>query len=78
MKFGHIRMLMIADSTFTLLFQDTAGSLEFENGSHKDNFLPAVPDGDKLYLNVGDVLMPLSNIRRPAPSALSRQPLQLH
>lgn len=54
-------MLIVADSTFILLFQDTAGGLEFEDRSSKDAFLPAVPDGDKLYLNVGDMLMRLSN-----------------
>ncbi|KAL9131625.1 MAG: hypothetical protein Q9217_000513 [Psora testacea] len=49
-------------STFTLLFQDSAGGLEFEDrGGEGSNFMPATPDGDKLYLNVGDMLMRLSN-----------------
>lgn len=48
-------------STFTLLFQDSAGGLEFADREAEGEFLPAVPDGDKLYLNVGDMLMRLSN-----------------
>ena len=52
---------MNANSTFTLLFQDTAGGLEFEDRIKDGEFLPAIPDGDKLYLNVGDMLMRLSN-----------------
>ena len=48
-------------STFTLLFQDSAGGLEFADREEEGAFLPAVPEGDKLYLNVGDMLMHLSN-----------------
>ena len=47
-------------STFTLLFQDSCGGLEFANRDD-GSFMHAVPDRDKLYLNVGDMLMRLSN-----------------
>ncbi|MCJ1459033.1 hypothetical protein MMC28_009410 [Mycoblastus sanguinarius] len=53
-------------STFTLLFQDSAGGLEFADRENEGEFLPAIPDGDKLYLNVGDMLMRLSNGRYPS------------
>lgn len=61
-------MLIVVGSTFTLLFQDSAGGLEFEDRSNKNEFLPAAPDGDKLYLNVGDMLMRLSNSKELAAS----------
>ena len=61
-------------SIFTLLFQDSAGGLEFANREEEEEeggFLPAVPDGDKLHLNIGDMLMQLSNGKpiHPAPSS---------
>ena len=33
-------------ATFTLLFQNPYGGLEFENRTHEDHFMKAVPQGD--------------------------------
>jgi len=56
-------------STFTLLFQDSNGGLEFAHPAGGE-FLPATPDGDKFYLNIGDMFARLSNDYYP--SALHR------
>ena len=47
--------------TFTLLFQDSCGGLEFKDRAHEGTFVHAVPLEDTLYLNVGDCLTRLSN-----------------
>lgn len=48
-------------STFTMLFQDSCGGLEFEDPSHPGSFIPAAPVAGALALNVGDMLQRLSN-----------------
>ena len=48
-------------STFTILFQDDCGGLEFENPKHPGSFVPATPITDALTLNVGDMLQRFSN-----------------
>ena len=48
-------------STFTLLFQDECGGLEFEDPNHAGSFLPAVAVPGALTLNVGDMLQRFSN-----------------
>ena len=53
--------LTLKPSTFTLLFQDECGGLEFEDPNHVGSFLPALPVPGALTLNVGDMLQRLSN-----------------
>ena len=48
-------------STFTLLFQDECGGLEFEDPNCAGSFLPAIPIPGALTLNVGDMLQRFSN-----------------
>ncbi|KAI9654991.1 MAG: hypothetical protein M1821_005744 [Bathelium mastoideum] len=52
-------------SSFTLLFQDDSGGLEFKSNT-TGAFVPAIPDGDKLYLNIGDMFMRITNGMCPA------------
>lgn len=49
------------DSTFTMLFQDDCGGLEFEDLNHPGSFIQAKPIPDALALNVGDMLQRFSN-----------------
>ena len=53
-------VLIAGSSTFTLLFQDSRGGLEFVN-RETGEFMPADPQGDMLYLNIGDMFMRISN-----------------
>ena len=55
-------------TSFTILFQDSVGGLEFEDRSNKGTFMPAVPEEGTLYLNVGDLLEIFSNGYYPAAS----------
>lgn len=49
------------DSTFTMLFQDDCGGLDFEHPDHAGLFIPATPIPGALALNVGDMLQRFSN-----------------
>lgn len=48
-------------STFTMLFQDDCGGLEFEDPNHAGLFVPATPVPGTLALNIGDMLQRFSN-----------------
>lgn len=52
-------------SSFTLLFQDSHGGLEFADRI-AGGFMSAVPREDMLYMNIGDMFMRLSNGLYPA------------
>ncbi|KUL90404.1 hypothetical protein ZTR_01981 [Talaromyces verruculosus] len=56
-------------STFTLLFQDIHGGLEFQNRQTGD-FVPATPKEGVVYMNIGDMFQRISN--GFYPSALHR------
>ncbi|KAH8701528.1 putative leucoanthocyanidin dioxygenase [Talaromyces proteolyticus] len=47
-------------STFTLLFQDTHGGLEFHD-RQTDEFAPATPKEGVVYMNIGDMFQRISN-----------------
>ncbi|KAL9593937.1 MAG: hypothetical protein Q9219_007303 [cf. Caloplaca sp. 3 TL-2023] len=47
-------------SSFTLLFQDSHGGLEFAN-RETSGFMPAAPIENTLYMNIGDMFIRLSN-----------------
>ena len=49
------------NSTFTMLFQDDCGGLEFEDPNYTGLFVPATPVPGTLALNVGDMLQRFSN-----------------
>ena len=49
------------NSSFTMLFQDDCGGLEFEDPDHPGSFVPAAPVHSALALNIGDMLQRLSN-----------------
>ncbi|KAL9081098.1 MAG: hypothetical protein Q9157_000303 [Trypethelium eluteriae] len=53
-------------SSFTLLFQDDAGGLEFRN-AQSGAFMLAIPAVDKLYLNIGDMFMRITNDMMATP-----------
>jgi len=55
-----VDVFLNSSSTFTLLFQDSNGGLEFANPVD-GKFLPAVPEEGMLYLNMGDMFARLSN-----------------
>lgn len=55
-------------STFTMLFQDDCGGLEFENPNHTGSFTPATPITGALVLNIGDMLQRFSNDVFPSAS----------
>ncbi|CAF9932147.1 hypothetical protein IMSHALPRED_008813 [Imshaugia aleurites] len=55
-------------STFTMLFQDDCGGLEFEDLNHPGSFIQAKPIPDALALNVGDMLQRFSNDEFPSAS----------
>lgn len=62
---GHTRKnsmegTKIKNSTFTLLFQDVNGGLEFQN-RQTGTFVPAVPIDGILYMNIGDMFERISN-----------------
>ncbi|KAI9711289.1 MAG: hypothetical protein M1820_002276 [Bogoriella megaspora] len=48
-------------SSFTFLFQDDCGGLEFENPAQKGDFLAATPQSGTLVLNIGDMVQRISN-----------------
>lgn len=48
-------------STFTMLFQDDCGGLEFENPNRPGSFVPATPTGGALALNIDNMLQRFSN-----------------
>ena len=48
-------------SSFTFLFQDECGGLEFENPAQKGDFLAANPKAGSLVLNIGDMVQRISN-----------------
>ncbi|KAI9666156.1 MAG: hypothetical protein M1821_004091 [Bathelium mastoideum] len=52
-------------TSFTLLFQDGTGGLEFKN-IENGNFMPATPADGKMYLNIGDWFMRMTNGLYPA------------
>ncbi|OCL06357.1 putative leucoanthocyanidin dioxygenase [Glonium stellatum] len=56
-------------STFTLLFQDTHGGLEFIDRKTGE-FMPATPKEEVVYMNIGDMFQRISN--GFYPSALHR------
>ncbi|EEA26496.1 hypothetical protein EYB25_003733 [Talaromyces marneffei] len=56
-------------STFTLLYQDAHGGLEFQNRQTGD-FVPATPKEGVVYMNIGDMFQRISN--GFYPSALHR------
>jgi isopenicillin N synthase-like dioxygenase len=48
------------NSSFTLLFQETHGGLEF--GDRKTGeFIPATPKEGVVYMNIGDMFQRISN-----------------
>ena len=49
------------NSTFTMLFQDDCGGLEFEDPNNPGSFVPAAPTIGALTLNIGDMLQRFSN-----------------
>ena len=53
-------MLWLA-SSFTLLFQDDCGGLEFQDPAQEDDFLAATPQPGSLVLNIGDMIQRISN-----------------
>ena len=48
-------------SSFTFVFQDSEGGLEFQDPRDPDVFIPAKPVGATCILNVGDMLKIYSN-----------------
>ena len=63
--------LINSESSFTLLFQDSVGGLEFED-RESGAFMPAVPSEGLLYMNIGDVFSRISNGKRPLYSRPSQ------
>ena len=61
--------LMSSESSFTLLFQDKIGGLEFED-RESGAYMPAVPKEGLLYMNIGDMFSRISNGKRPLHSHL--------
>ena len=49
------------NSSFTMLFQDDCGGLEFEDPNNTGSFVPAAPTTGALALNIGDMLQRFSN-----------------
>ncbi|CAD6585151.1 MAG: hypothetical protein ASARMPRED_002026 [Alectoria sarmentosa] len=55
-------------SSFTMLFQDDCGGLEFEDPNNTGSFVPAAPTTGALALNIGDMLQRFSNDVFPSAS----------